>query len=210
MLLPLTDFFALAGIAVVVCSGCLYAFGMTSGLEHRANARGRWLVALCFIGMWFPLDSSMLPVTAYIRGITSDFSVSSVVLAALSLCSRLFALEPFKQRERRVVFFVVCAAALFLYPLALGWGNWDAYGAGWGSAGLLASLLLVCLVCWFSGLRLLPLLIGLALLSWTSQLLESTNLWDYLFDPWLGFGAVFYTVRAGARQSRIRLSVFKA
>ena len=167
------------------------------------------MVGLCFLELWIPLGSVALPLTAYIRGITSDFSVSLVVLAALSLVCRLFGLESFKQREREVVFFVVSAAALFLYPFALGWGDWDAYGAGWGSAGLLAILLSICLVCSFAGLRLLPLLIGLALLSWTAQLLESTNLWDYLLDPWLGCYAVFYTARAGVRQLRTRWSVFK-
>jgi hypothetical protein len=197
---PLTDFLTLASIAVVFCAGCLFVPCTTSGAENRATKKGRYLAGLCFLAMWIPLGSAVIPVAAYIRGFTSDFSVSMVVLAACSLCHRLFGLKTFEPREYRAVFFVACVAVLFLYPLALGWGDWDAYGPGWGSAGMWASLLIGCFVCWISGLRLLPLLIGLALLSWTAQLLESTNLWDYLVDPWLGCVALFYTVRAGARR----------
>ena len=85
----------------------------------------------------------------------------------------------------------VASAALFLYPLALGWGDWDPYRLGWGAPGFWSALLIFSLICWFRGLRLLPLLVALALLAWTVGLLESTNLWDYLIDPWLSVVAIF-------------------
>ena len=200
MLPALTDFVALAGVAVVACAACLRLSGLMFTTADRANARGRWLVGICFMVMWIPVGAAHLPVAAYLRGVTSDFSVSLVVLAALDLFSRLFGLKLFDRREWQAVFYMVAATALFLYPLALGWGDWDAYRPGWGSAGMWAGLLFLCLVCWVAGLRLLPLLIGVAMLSWTARVMESTNLWDYLFDPWLAIAAIFKSVAAAATQ----------
>ena len=198
----LTDFVALVGVAVVVCAACLRLSGLMFTTVDRVNAKGRWLVGVCFVVMWIPVGLAQLPVAAYLRGVTSDFSVSLVVLAALHLFSRLFSLKLFDRREGQAVFYVVAATAFFLYPLALGWGDWDAYRPGWGSAGMWAVLLLVCVACWVAGLRLLPLLIALAMASWTAQLMESTNLWDYLFDPWLAVAAIFRTLVTGATQLR--------
>ena len=201
---PLTDFVALVGVAVVACAACLRLSGLVFTTADRVNVKGRWLVGICFLVMWVPLGAAQLPVAAYLRGVTSDFSVSLVVLAALNLLSRLSGLKLFDRRECQTVFYAVAATALFLYPLALGWGDWDAYRPGWGSAGMWVALLSVCVVCWVAGLRLLPLLIAFAMASWTAQLLESTNLWDYLFDPWLATAAIFKSGAAAATQLRGR------
>ena len=198
----LTDFVALAGIALVACAACLHLPGLSSGSDRRANANGRLLAAICLVVMWIPVGAPQLPGAAYIRGVTSDFSVSLVVLAALGLSTRLFGLKLFEKREREAVFYAVAAAAVFVYPTALGWGDWDAYRLGWGSGEMWIGLLCVCVVCWAAGLRLVPLLIGLAMASWTAQLMESTNLWDYLFDPWLAVAAIFRTLVTGATQLR--------
>jgi hypothetical protein len=204
MLPPLPDFLALAGIALVASAGCLCLSGVTSASDDLANAKGRWLAGICLVVMWIPVGAPQLPVAAYIRGLTSDFSVSMVFLAALGIFSRLFGLSLFDKREWQAVFYSVAAAALFLYPLALGWGDWDAYRLGWGSAAMWAGLLLLSVTCWVAGWRLLPLLIAAAMLSWAAQLMESTNLWDYLFDPWLAVAAVFKSLSASATQLRHR------
>jgi hypothetical protein len=203
MLPALTDFVALAGIALVASAGCLW-LPLMSGSEGRANAKGRWLAGICLVVMWIPVGAPQLPVAAYVRGVTSDFSVSLVVLAALGLSARLFGLKLFDAREHRALFYAVAAAALFLYPLALGWGDWDAYRLGWGSAAMWVGLLLLCVLCWAAGLRLVPLVIGLAMASWSVGLMESTNLWDYLFDPWLALTAIFKSLTASATQLRHR------
>jgi len=69
-------------------------------------------------------------------------------------------------------------------------------------------LLALCLLCWIQGLRLLPVLVGLSLLAWSAGLMESTNLWDYLMDPWLAMTALFQCLAAGAKHllSHFRLA----
>jgi hypothetical protein len=50
------------------------------------------------------------------------------------------------------------------------------------------------------GLRLLPMLVAVGMLAWAAGLLESTNLWDYLIDPWLAVGAIFQCLKVTGRQ----------
>jgi hypothetical protein len=43
-----------------------------------------------------------------------------------------------------------------------------------------------------------PVLIALGLFAWAIGVLESTNLWDYLIDPWLAVGAIFQCLKVAA------------
>ena len=72
----------------------------------------------------------------------------------------------------------IAVAALFLYPLALGWGDWDAYRPGWGSWSMLMALFVICAICWLKGLYVLPSLIVVALLAWSFGLNYSGQLGD--------------------------------
>ena len=205
MLPPLTDLVALMGIALVLCTGCLRLLdsmrrGSSVAGVTRSTRSAKWAAAICFVVLWCPVGSAQLPLVAYIRGISSDLSITLVALACLDLRQRLWGLAAVDWRERMAVNAVVGVAALFLYPLALGWGDWDVYRAGWGAPGMWVGLLILSLFCWAQGLRLVPILVVLALLAWRFGILESTNLWDYLMDPWLAFAALFQCAKWGARQ----------
>ena len=193
---PLTDFVALVGLDLVLCAGCLRLLGVGS-------VRVRWKKALtlvCFLLLWWPVGDAHLPVLSYIRGISSDLSITLVALACLGARQRLLGHAARHSQERAAVLKAVSVAALFLYPLALGWGDWDAYRPGWGEPGMWAILLFLSLLAWARGLRLLPALVGLSLLAWTAGALESTNLWDYLMDPWLSIFAIGHSVRLGIQK----------
>lgn len=200
MLPPLTDLVALLGIDLVLCTGCLRLLSWRRGVTLWVKG----VTAACFVLMWLPLGAAQLPLVAYVRGVSSDLSITLLVLACMGLVRRLRGEGLVDARERMALYVAVAAAALFLYPMALGWGDWDPYRAGWGSPGMLIGLLAVTLFFWTKGLRLLPVLVALALLAWTLGLLESTNLWDYLLDPWLATAAIFQCMRWGAGQLRKR------
>lgn len=191
MLPPLTDLVALLGIDLVLCAGCLRLLNWQFGVTPWT----KWLTAACFVLALIPLGTAQLPLVAYVRGISSDLSITLVVLAGLGLVRRLRGLRGIDRAERMAVNTAVAAAALFLYPLALGWGDWDPYRAGWGAPGMLVALLAISVFCWIQGLRLLPVLVAAALLAWSFDLLESTNLWDYLIDPWLATAAIFQCLK---------------
>jgi hypothetical protein len=196
MLPPLTDLVALLGIDLVLCAGCLRLLTWRHGVTPFAKG----VTAACFVLMWVPLGAGQLPLVAYFRGISSDLSITLVVLAGLGLVRRLRGLRAIDPQERIALNAAVAAAALFLYPLAMGWGDWDPYRAGWGAPGMLLALLAVTVFFWLKGLRLLPMIVAAALLGWTFDLLESTNLWDYLVDPWLAIAAIFQCLNLARTQ----------
>lgn len=200
MLPPLTDLVALLGIGLVLCAGCLRLLSGWRGVTPWSKG----VAAACFVLVWVPIGAAQLPLVAYFRGISSDLSITLVMLAALGLVRRLRGHCDVAPRERMALSAAVAVAALFLYPLALGWGDWDPYRAGWGAPGMLLVLLAVTVFFWIKGLRLLPMLVAAALLAWTFNLLESTNLWDYLIDPWLAIAAIFQCLNLVRTQLKAR------
>ena len=146
--------------------------------------------------MLVPIPSAGIALAGYFRGFVGDLSITLLVFSVWSLCHRLFGVESIGKRELTALLVVAGAAALLLYPTALGWGDWDAYRLGWGSWWLLSALLALCAVSVWIGLRVLPALIALALLAWSAGLMESGNLCDYLLDPWLSaFALVFIFIK---------------
>ncbi len=187
----LTDAFALLGISVVLCAGLL---GLLN-VGRRVDERAMWvkvLTAFCFVLLWIPSGASSIPVVAYVRGVTGDLSISFVMLAVWRMCQLALNWRAIPNREQTAMMSALAVAALYLYPLALGWGDWDAYRPGWGSWGMLLVLLVLCAVCWLKSLWALPALVVMSLLAWSFGLLESGNLWDYLLDPWLSIYALCF------------------
>jgi hypothetical protein len=188
---PLNDLIALMCINLVLCAGCLRLLSWRYGVTPWVKG----ITAVVFVLLWWPMGAAGLPLVAYVRGISSDLSISLVAIACFGMYQRLSGACLINGRERNAANIAFAVAALFLYPLALGWGDWDSYRLGWGAPGMWAALLVVSLACWGRGLRLLPMLIALGLLAWAIGVLESTNLWDYLVDPWLAAGAIFQCVK---------------
>lgn len=198
---PASDLFALLGINLVLSAGCLRLLSWRRGVTPW----GKVATAAVFVLLWCPVGPARLPIVAYVRGISSDLSISLVALACLGMYQRLRCAPLVNQRESKAVHLAFAAGAVFLYPLALGWGDWDAYRLGWGSWVLWATLLALSLACWARGLRLLPTLVALALVAWTAGLLESTNLWDYLIDPWLAVAVIFQCVKSASSWALSRM-----
>lgn len=198
---PLTDLLALLGIDLVLCATVLRVLTGQRAITRPA----RWVVIIAvFYAFWLPVGAAQLPVLTFVRGVSSDLSTTLVALACLSLGRDLFGLPAMAQRECLALYRALAVAAVVLYPTALGWSDWDAYRPGWGSLGMLGILLMLSLAFWLGGLRLLPVLVGLALLAWVLGLMESSNLWDYLMDPWLAIVAMIQSMKAGVIDLRHR------
>ena len=190
----MTDAFALLGINLVLCAGLLAL--MRRLQPTRLHPVWPKVVAVLFFALlWIPLGAAQIPAVAYVRGITADLSVTLVALAAWQLCRFGLGWRAMAQRELLAVMAGVAAAAVFLYPMALGWGDWDAYRPGWGSWGMLLGLFAVCVVCGINRLAAVPALVALCLLAWSFGLMESGNLWDYLVDPWLSVYSLGYVFK---------------
>jgi len=122
-----------------------------------------------------PLDDKLqckfqyLPERRYyfIRSLKSPFGVKLLDKNALLTCW-IFSLT----------------AGVILYPMALGLGRFDPYQAGWGFSWLFVVVCGVTILLLIMKNRFAIVLIA-AILAYNLRLLESTNLWDYLVDPFM-------------------------
>jgi hypothetical protein len=124
-----------------------------------------------------------LPAAAYLRGVTGDVSVTTLILAGAACIARLTGKALIERRDRQVLKQLLALAAAFLYPLALGWTQFDPYALGYGSVGFVTALLVVTLAAWRAKLYAIVFIVIAAALAYLAGAYESRNLWDYLIDP---------------------------
>jgi len=146
-----------------------------------------------------------LSAAAYVRGVTGDLSMTTLVLAGAACVAQFTRGTVIEPRDLRVLFWLVAAAAAFLYPFALGWTRFDPYALGYGSIEFVTALLLVTLAAWHFRRNVVVLIIVAAALAYCVGAYESRNLWDYLIDPLVALVALVRLL-AGARRG-IRISV---
>jgi hypothetical protein len=170
------------------------AFGLFGcgvlGLAAVATVIGRWRLPLgaryavmlaAAFAVFIPFGD--LPAVAYLRGITGDVSVTTLILAGAACIAQLTGRTLIGPRDLRALFWVLAPAALFLYPFALGWSQFDPYALGYGSVGFVTALLLVTLAAWSAKLYAIVFIVIAAALAYLAGAYESRNLWDYLIDP---------------------------
>ena len=194
-----TDVFALCGWALALTAAAL----RLQQAWFAKSSLAKLLMLVVFIALLIPVFGAGLPLAAFFRGIGGDLSITLLALSVWSLSHRLSRAAAVKKRELTLLLAAVSAAALMLYPTALGWGDWDAYRLGWGSWWFLSALLGLCIISAWKGFYVLPALTALALLAWSFGLMESGNLWDYLMDPFLSaYALVFVFIKCWQSVSR--------
>lgn len=191
-MMPFTDWLGLSGMALV---WLLLALRLPYAQRLDALRRLRFAV-LAYVAVMFPVYG--LSLAGWLRGITGDFSITTLLLLSCTLYARLRPLAPplWSTRERTALLGFLGVMALLLYPFALGLGPLDPYRAGYGGIGLILMLALLALWAMRRGFTLLPLAVALAFAGWSFGVLESTNLWDYLIDAPLAIYALWVTARA--------------
>ncbi len=126
-----------------------------------------------------------LSLAGFVRGMTGDLSIATLVLLALALVRSFAGRGLVEDQNRLAMLQAILIAAILFYPFALGISMFDPYRLGYGNLWFMLALL--GLAAW-SSLRysmLFALCIALAVAAWSAGWYESTNLWDYLLDPWL-------------------------
>jgi hypothetical protein len=149
--------------------------------------RSAWLAAMV-IALSIPLWG--VSPAGFVRGITGDLSIATLVLLALALVRSLTGRTLVEKQNRNAMLRAILITGLLFYPLALGLGMFDPYRLGYGNLWFMLALL--GLAVW-SSLRystLFALCIASAVAAWSIGWYESANLWDYLLDPWLAIYAL--------------------
>lgn len=194
-MMPYTDLAGLAGNALAATAGV----AMLPGVSRLLKPLLAWLMLAVFALTLLPVAG--MPLAAYLRGAFGDFSITTLLLLAGVLLSpwrdryrTLYTRQehPFMQRAHILL---IALGALLLYPMALGMGSYDPYRLGYGDLAFLAVLLAIALVAVLWRLTWIALGISLAVAAWAGACYESTNLWDYLIDPWAGIFALAVVIR---------------
>ena len=151
-----------------------------SGAESRLLSATLLVLSMCIMQPF----SSWSP-GFFVRGLTGDFSFFSYMLVVDAMAFRFGKINCFRSEEKRLLLILIALTGIVFYPLSLGMGLYDPYASGFGSYWLVFSLFGIGFYClsrhWYaSGFTL-----GLAMLAWSFNAYESTNLWDYVLDPWV-------------------------
>jgi hypothetical protein len=152
-------------------------------------AKALLVIILANVFFW-PLGLSLeLPLAAYIRGVTGDFSILTMLLLWTALLP--------SSKPAPLGFKVTIAVlAIVFYPFALGLGMTDPYAWGYASVTFLIAVIVAAVICglanWSKGIWM----IAIAIIAWSAHWHESANLWDYLLDPFLAIWAISATLAA--------------
>lgn len=150
------------------------------------------LVAVLLLGNLFfwPLGMSLeLPLSGYVRGVTGELSVVTMLLLWGSIL-------PTAKKTPLGFKVPLAVIAIAFYPLALGFGMVDPYAWGYGSIALLVAVILFAIGCGLAGWMKGVWIISFAIMAWAAHWHESTNLWDYLLDPFLAIWALLAILNA--------------
>ena len=145
----------------------------------------RVALVLLLVNLFFwPLGMSLeLPLSAYVRGVTGDLSVVTMLLLWSSMLP--------STKKTPLGFKVPLALiAIVFYPLALGLGMLDPYAWGYGSIGFLIAVILFATLCGLAGWVKGVWILSFSIIAWAAHWHESANLWDYLLDPFLAIWAL--------------------
>ena len=175
-----TDVSGLAGIAVAMAA----LAARLPGIATLAPLRRLPFLLFVAAASLLPLDG--LSAAAYVRGVSGDLSIASVLLLSSFVATSLLRSPPSEaaaRLSRLTLQATLALAALLLYPLALGIGRFDPYRLGYGDPGFVGAVLLLALAFCWRRFYLPALCLALSVLAWAVGWYESGNLWDYLIDP---------------------------
>ena len=183
MITPYLQLIALLEMSLTCAVVLVILAQKLSSIEIPLSVR---LLAVLVLGNLFfwPLGMSMeLPLAAYVRGVTGELSVVTMLLLWSSVI-------PSNQKTPLGFKVPLALIAIAFYPLALGLGMIDPYAWGYGSIGLLIAVILFAIICGIAGWIKGVWIISFAMIAWAAHWHESANLWDYLLDPFLAIWAL--------------------
>lgn len=130
-----------------------------------------------------------LPFAAYVRGVTGDLSILSLLLVVFTWTG----IAAFRIATATPI--LIALVAILFYPFALGLTMFDPYAWGYHSSLFVGLILGVAAIYFFAKRSWEALMISIAVIAWSVHWHESINLWDYLLDPFLAAWAIGISIR---------------
>ena len=179
-----TDLSGLLGITLAIIALLVRVPRVQAFPQRQRAAVLMGAIVLVSIPLWG------LSLAGVVRGITGDLSISTLVLLALALLRKLSGCVLMEEANRLLMLRAIAIAAVLFYPLALGFTAFDPYRLGYGNLWFMAGLLLLAVWSVLRYSTFLALCIAQAVAAWSAGWYESSNVWDYLLDPWLAIYAI--------------------
>jgi len=145
-----------------------------------------------------------ISLTKYLWGVLGSLSTTTMLLLLCFIYQKLFDKKIVTNKNLNFLMLLVVTGAIVLYPLSLGLYYTDPYLAGYGSFLFILSLFIICIFALNTYHYPALLCICFAAISYSFEIMESRNLWDYLIDPLLVFFAIFWL----AKQSLIKATAY--
>lgn len=136
-----------------------------------------------------------LPLARWLISLNANFSVTLTAILFCKVTGTAFGIRLLDGKALLTCWLFSVIAGVMLYPMALGLGRWDPYQAGWGVSWLFVVVYSATVVFLIMKDRFAMVMIA-AIFAYNLHLLESTNLWDYLIDPFL---VIFSCIALGRR-----------
>src|SRR5450759_3114870 len=130
-----TDLTGLASVASATAASLL----LLPGIARLTKPRLALLMGAVFVLMLIPLGA--MPLAAYVRGVTGDLSITTLVLLWCALLRPCYGCVAVEAKHRLALLILIALADLALYPMALGVGAFDPYRLGNGNPQFVAMLL---------------------------------------------------------------------
>jgi hypothetical protein len=153
--------------------------------------RGLLLAAVLVAGL-VPLSPHGLPASAYLRSVTDDLAITTLLLLGWFAWHRIRGTRPglAERRDRRQLAMLCVAAGLVLYPATLGLSFVDPYRWGYEPRSMLAAVAVVTLALWWVRNHVGAMMVTVATAAFLLGAKTSGNYWDYLIDPFLWFACI--------------------
>ena len=129
-----------------------------------------------------------LPLARWMISFNANFSISLTAILFCKVLENSFGVKLLDKKALLICWVFSLTAGVILYPMALGLGRFDPYQAGWGFSWLFVVVCGVTILLLIMKNRFAVVLMA-AILADNLHLLESTNLWDYLVDPFMVLGS---------------------
>ena len=125
-----------------------------------------------------------LPLARWMISFNANFSIPLTAILFCKITENSFGVKLMDKNALLTCWIFSLTAGVILYPMALGLGRFDPYQAGWGFSWLFVVLCGVTILLLIIKNRFAVVLMA-AIFAYNLHLLESTNLWDYLVDPFM-------------------------
>ncbi|MFO7986409.1 MAG: hypothetical protein R6U38_11110 [Desulfatiglandaceae bacterium] len=161
---------------------CLQGIAALPGFKSKGPTPTFVLASVSALAVAIPVFG--LPLGRWIISLNANFSILLLALVFNRIAGTAFHMRPLDPKALNACALFSLISGVILYPMALGLGPYDPYGAGWGFSWLFAGVL-ACTILLVIMKNRFGVVLFLAILAYDLGLLESSNFWDYLIDPFV-------------------------